>query len=146
MGGAWRRLYSLRAIMRLIRAISALPSSLACCNAKAQATAARDSVSGVNLDEEWANLVRFQQTYQAAGRVMSVAHDAPGLASSVNIGAFNLGNALGAIAGASVLNMGLSYTAVSFAGAGLSALALVLVLIQMKLAANKALDDYQTCS
>ena len=39
----------------------------------AQAKAARDSVSGVNLDEEEANLVRFQQTYQAAGRVMSVA-------------------------------------------------------------------------
>lgn len=39
----------------------------------AQATSARDSVSGVNLDEEAANLVRFQQTYQAAGRVMSVA-------------------------------------------------------------------------
>lgn len=39
----------------------------------AQATAARDSVSGVNLDEEAANLLRFQQTYQAAGRVMSVA-------------------------------------------------------------------------
>lgn len=51
---------------------------------------------------------------------MSVAHDAPGLASSVNIGAFNLGNALGAIAGATVLNMELSYTAVSFSGAGLS--------------------------
>ncbi|WP_235891815.1 MFS transporter, partial [Acinetobacter baumannii] len=29
-------------------------------------------------------------------RVMSVAHEAPGLASSVNIGAFNLGNAVGA--------------------------------------------------
>jgi len=39
----------------------------------AQATAARDSVSGVNLDEEAANLVRFQQSYQAAGRVMAVA-------------------------------------------------------------------------
>lgn len=38
-----------------------------------QARAARDSVSGVNLDEEAANLVRYQQTYQAAGRVMSVA-------------------------------------------------------------------------
>ncbi|MFH7349394.1 MFS transporter [Acinetobacter variabilis] len=67
-------------------------------------------------------------------RVMSVAYDAPGLASSVNIGAFNLGNALGAIAGASVLNLGLSYSAVSFAGASLSAVALLLVLIQMKLA------------
>lgn len=67
-------------------------------------------------------------------RVMSVAYDAPGLASSVNIGAFNLGNALGAIAGASVLNLGLSYSAVSFTGAGLSAVALLLVVIQMKLA------------
>ncbi|EXA64885.1 inner membrane transport protein ydhP [Acinetobacter baumannii 348935] len=66
-------------------------------------------------------------------RVMSVAYDAPGLASSVNIGAFNLENALGAIAGASVLNLGLSYSAVSFAGAGLSAVALLLVFIQMKL-------------
>jgi DHA1 family inner membrane transport protein len=66
-------------------------------------------------------------------RVMTVAHDAPGLASSVNIGAFNLGNALGAVAGAAVLNLNLSYAAVSYAGATLSALALILVLIQMKL-------------
>ena len=31
-------------------------------------------------------------------RVMRAATDAPGLASSVNVGAFNLGNALGAAA------------------------------------------------
>jgi len=73
-------------------------------------------------------------------RVMSVAHEAPGLASSVNIGAFNLGNAVGAIAGAAVLNLGLSYSAVSFAGAGLSALALLLVLLQMKIAAPQTVD------
>ncbi len=66
-------------------------------------------------------------------RVMTVAHDAPGLASSVNIGAFNLGNALGAAAGAAVLNLGWTYQAVSYSGAGLSALALLLVLLQMKL-------------
>lgn len=78
-------------------------------------------------------------------RVMSVAYDAPGLASSVNIGAFNLGNALGAIAGASVLNLGLSYSAVSFAGAGLSAVALLLVLIQMKLAPQQDMTTQQ-CS
>lgn len=78
-------------------------------------------------------------------RVMSVAHDAPGLASSVNIGAFNLGNALGAIAGTTVLNMELSYTAVSFSGAGLSLGALLLlVLIQIKLVAHKTVD-YQPC-
>lgn len=78
-------------------------------------------------------------------RVMSVAYDAPGLASSVNIGAFNLGNALGAIAGASVLNLGLSYSSVSFAGAGLSAVALLLVLIQMKLAPQQDITAQQ-CS
>ena len=62
-------------------------------------------------------------------RVMSVAHEAPGLASSVNIGAFNLGNALGATAGGAVLSMGMSYAAVSIAGAVLTALGLVLVFI-----------------
>jgi flagellar hook-associated protein 1 FlgK len=38
-----------------------------------QATSARDSVSGVNLDEEAANLVRYQQGYQAAAHAISVA-------------------------------------------------------------------------
>lgn len=70
-------------------------------------------------------------------RVMSVAGDAPGLASSVNIGAFNLGNALGAVAGATVLNMQFSYAAVSYAGAALSFLALIIVLLQIKLGFNK---------
>ena len=66
-------------------------------------------------------------------RVMAVAHEAPSLASSVNIGAFNLGNAVGAAAGGAVLSMGMSYAAVSITGAVLTALALVLVLIQMKM-------------
>jgi flagellar hook-associated protein 1 FlgK len=38
-----------------------------------QSVAARDSVSGVNLDEEAANLIRYQQAYQAAAQVISVA-------------------------------------------------------------------------
>lgn len=66
-------------------------------------------------------------------RVMSVAHEAPSLASSVNIGAFNLGNALGAAAGSVVLSMGMNYAAVSITGALLSALGLILVLIQVKM-------------
>lgn len=37
--------------------------------------AARDAVSGVNLDEEAANLLRLQQAYQAASKVISVADD-----------------------------------------------------------------------
>ncbi|MCL2589482.1 MAG: flagellar hook-associated protein FlgK [Betaproteobacteria bacterium] len=38
-----------------------------------QARDARDAISAVNLDEEAANLVRYQQAYQASGQVMSVA-------------------------------------------------------------------------
>lgn len=39
----------------------------------AQARADRDRTSGVNLDEEAANLVRFQQAYQAAAQAIAVA-------------------------------------------------------------------------
>ena len=34
-----------------------------------------ESVRGVNLDEEAADMLRFQQLYQAAARMMSVADD-----------------------------------------------------------------------
>ncbi len=35
----------------------------------------RQEVSGVNLDEEAANLIRYQQAYQAAAQVLSVGRD-----------------------------------------------------------------------
>jgi DHA1 family inner membrane transport protein len=60
-------------------------------------------------------------------RVMHAAADAPGLASSVNVGAFNLGNALGAAAGGAVISAGMGYTAVPIAGAVLAAAGLILV-------------------
>ncbi|WP_284085013.1 MFS transporter [Acinetobacter haemolyticus] len=78
-------------------------------------------------------------------RVMSVAREASGLASSVNIGAFNLGNAIGAAAGGAVLSLGLNYAAVSMIGAVLAAIGLVLVFIQIKLA-TKPNTPYQQCS
>lgn len=34
---------------------------------------ARESISGVNLDEEAANLLRYQQAYQASGKVIAIA-------------------------------------------------------------------------
>ena len=37
-----------------------------------QATASRDSLSAVNLDEEAANLIKYQQAYQAAAKILSV--------------------------------------------------------------------------
>ncbi|WP_354691337.1 MFS transporter [Phytobacter sp. RSE-02] len=61
-------------------------------------------------------------------RVMRVAHEAPGLSSSVNIGAFNLGNALGAAAGGAVISGGLGYTVVPVTGAIIAGMALLLVL------------------
>ena len=39
-----------------------------------QARAAQQSLSGVNLDEEAANLIRFQQAYQASGKVLQIAN------------------------------------------------------------------------
>lgn len=41
---------------------------------RTQSQAERDAVSGVNLDEEAADLIRFQQAYQAAAQVMSAAN------------------------------------------------------------------------
>ncbi|MDP1652690.1 MAG: flagellar hook-associated protein FlgK [Rhodocyclaceae bacterium] len=38
-----------------------------------QAQSVRDQLSGVNLDEEAANLLRYQQAYQAAAKVISIA-------------------------------------------------------------------------
>jgi flagellar hook-associated protein 1 FlgK len=35
-----------------------------------QATEARNAVAGVNLDEEWANIMQYQLSYQAAARMM----------------------------------------------------------------------------
>lgn len=62
-------------------------------------------------------------------RVMRVASEAPGLSSSVNIGAFNLGNALGAAAGGAVISGGLGYSFVPVMGAIIAGLALVVVLL-----------------
>jgi len=61
-------------------------------------------------------------------RVMRVASDAPGLSSSVNIGAFNLGNALGAAAGGAVISSGMGYSFVPVMGAIIAGLGLILVL------------------
>lgn len=59
-------------------------------------------------------------------RVLDQASAAPTLASAVNIGAFNLGNALAAWLGGVVISAGLGYTAPNWVGALLSASALLL--------------------
>ena len=44
-------------------------------NLLAQAEARQQSVSGVNLDEEAANLLKYQQAYQAAAQATAVAKE-----------------------------------------------------------------------
>jgi len=61
-------------------------------------------------------------------RVMEKAAEAPNLASAMNIGAFNLGNAVGAAAGGGVIDAGLGLPAVSLAGAAMAATGLGLLL------------------
>lgn len=75
-------------------------------------------------------------------RVMNAAAEAPNLASAMNIGAFNLGNALGAALGGGVIAMDLGYPAVALAGAATSAAGLVAVLLANGGTASKA--NHQT--
>ncbi|HJO67190.1 MAG TPA: MFS transporter [Sphingomonas sanguinis] len=65
-------------------------------------------------------------------RVMDAASDAPNLASAMNIGAFNLGNAIGAALGGGVIGAGLGLPAVSLAGSAMAAVALVTLLVSRR--------------
>ena len=66
-------------------------------------------------------------------RIMNAASGAPTLASSVNIGAFNLGNAAGAALGGAIIAARLGYAWVSFAGAAQAAAAFLTVLVSRRI-------------
>ncbi len=65
-------------------------------------------------------------------RVMAYADRAPTLASGANIAAFNVGNALGAWVGGLTLAAGLGYTSPLWAGAAVTALGLVVLLVAVR--------------
>ncbi|WP_029076349.1 MFS transporter [Kaistia adipata] len=67
-------------------------------------------------------------------RVIECAGDAPNLASTLNQGAFNVGNAGGAWIGGAAITLGASYDFLPIVGAALAALALAIALISMRLA------------
>jgi DHA1 family inner membrane transport protein len=69
-------------------------------------------------------------------RIMHCAGGAPTLASGANIGAFNVGNALGAWAGGVGISAGLGYTSPIWIGAALTTSALGVMLIAVFLAAR----------
>lgn len=60
-------------------------------------------------------------------RVMKYASSAPTLASGANIGAFNVGNALGAWIGGVTITAGLGYTSPIWAGAGITLMGLAVM-------------------
>ncbi|MVU79044.1 MFS transporter [Nocardia sp. ET3-3] len=62
-------------------------------------------------------------------RVLDQAHAAPTLASAMNIGAFNLGNAISAWLGGLVIGAGFGYTAPNWVGAALAVSALLLAFV-----------------
>ncbi|MEQ0564244.1 MFS transporter [Amycolatopsis sp. NEAU-NG30] len=66
-------------------------------------------------------------------RVLDQTNDAPTLASAVNIGAFNLGNALAAWLGGVVIGAGLGVTAPNWIGALLATTALALAALSTRL-------------
>ncbi|MFD9561911.1 MFS transporter [Streptomyces sp. NPDC059994] len=74
-------------------------------------------------------------------RVLDQAAGAPTLASAVNIGAFNLGNALSAWLGGLVIAGGLGYTAPNWVGATLAASAVVLAVVSSALERRTRTDS-----
>ncbi|MEU3736643.1 MFS transporter [Streptomyces sp. NPDC032198] len=71
-------------------------------------------------------------------RVLDQASGAPTLASAMNIGAFNLGNALSAWLGGLVISAGLGYTAPNWVGAALAGSALLLAVVSAALERRSA--------
>jgi DHA1 family inner membrane transport protein len=71
--------------------------------------------------------------------VVTYGKAAPNLVSTLNIGAFNVGNALGAWVGGSVIAHGFGLTSVPLAAAALAVLALLVTLITFRQSGNPEL-------
>ena len=70
-------------------------------------------------------------------RVMKYARDATTLVSGANIGAFNLGNALGAFIGGLTITAGLGYTSPIWSGAVIAAASVVVIVIAASIARRR---------
>lgn len=77
-------------------------------------------------------------------RIMSLADDAPSIASGANIAALNIGNALGVWIGGLVITTSLGYTGPIWVGAAFAALAFVVLLATLKSPKAKRIHETQT--
>lgn len=138
LGGVWanrsvsRTLYGLFALLALTMVLFPLM--------------ARDAVTAGVMLVIW-GAASFGIVPPLQVKVMQVASEAQALASSVNIGAFNLGNAVGAALGASVLANGGDYAGVSYAGAAVAAAGLVVLRITLRRTkSQKPVSDAEQCT
>ena len=138
LGGVWanrsvsRTLYGLFALLALTMVLFPLM--------------ARDAVTAGVMLVIW-GAASFGIVPPLQVKVMQVASEAQALASSVNIGAFNLGNAVGAALGASVLANGGDYAGVSYAGAAVAAAGLVVLRITLRRTkSQKPASDAEQCT
>ncbi|MGJ7248852.1 MFS transporter [Morganella morganii] len=138
LGGVWanrsvsRTLYGLFALLALTMVLFPL--------------VARDTVTAGIMLVIW-GAASFGIVPPLQVKVMQVASEAQALASSVNIGAFNLGNAVGAALGASVLANGGDYAGVSYAGAAVAAAGLVVLRITLRRTkSQKPVSDAKQCT
>lgn len=87
------------------------------------------NIAGATVGLLFWSIVSFALVPPIQILVMNAAVGAQALASSVNIGAFNLGNAIGAAVGAAILSHGYSYTTMSFMGALLAIVGFIVILL-----------------
>jgi DHA1 family inner membrane transport protein len=76
--------------------------------------------------------IHFAAGSPLQARIVDQAKGAPNLASTLNQGAFNLGNALGASLGGIMLTAGIGYRYLSFGSAAVASVALLVALIALR--------------
>ena len=76
-------------------------------------------------------LVQFAAGSPLQARIVDQARGAPNLASTLNQGAFNLGNALGASLGGIMLTAGIGYRYLSLGSAAVTGVALLVALVAL---------------
>jgi MFS transporter, DHA1 family, inner membrane transport protein len=84
--------------------------------------------------------VHFGTGSPLQARIVDQAKGAPNLASTLNQGAFNLGNALGASLGGIMLTEGISYRYLSLGSAAVASVALVVALVALRVEQREKLQ------
>jgi DHA1 family inner membrane transport protein len=96
----------------------------------------RSMVPAVGIVFVW-GCVHFAAGSPLQARIVDQAKGAPNLASTLNQGAFNLGNALGASLGGIMLTEGVGYQYLSLGSAAVASIALLVALVALRLERNE---------